>query len=314
MSAFEIRLAAAIMAAITKGVSLRENNMPHRTILVAVDGTDASMPAIEAAFTVGLDLASHVVGFHIRADSKDAVPLLGEGMSGAMIEEIIDLAEQEAAIKAARAKEMFDRYCRDNAIALVDEPPGPDSVSASWTQETGREDEAMARRGRLADLIVVTRPTAEHEIPPTMTLNAALFETGRPVLVAPPIPAFGMGRKIAISWNGSAECARAIGGAMPLIVRADSVVVITAESDRTSASMAPELAKYLAWQGVSAIAEAVVPGGRSIGEALLQACRDDAVDLLVMGAYTNSRLRQLILGGVTKHVLAEAELPVLMGR
>ncbi|MDP6603541.1 MAG: universal stress protein [Rhodospirillales bacterium] len=288
--------------------------MPHRTILVAVDGTDASMPAIEAAFTVGLDLASHVVGFHIRADSKDAVPLLGEGMSGAMIEEIIDLAEQEAAIKAARAKEMFDRYCRDNAIALVDEPPGPDSVSASWTQETGREDEAMARRGRLADLIVVARPTAEHEIPPTMTLNAALFETGRPVLVAPPIPAFGMGRKIAISWNGSAECARAIGGAMPLIVRADSVVVITAESDRTSASMAPELAKYLAWQGVSAIAEAVVPGGRSIGEALLQACRDDAVDLLVMGAYTNSRLRQLILGGVTKHVLAEAELPVLMGR
>ena len=288
--------------------------MPHKMILVAVDGTDASMPAIAAAFTVGRDLASHVVGLHIRADSKDAVPLLGEGMSGAMIEEIIDLAEQEAEKKADRAKEMFDHYCRDNAISVVDEPPGPDGVSASWIQETGREDEAMARRGRLADLIVVARPTAEHEIPPTMTLNTALFETGRPVLVAPPIPPSEMGRKIAISWNGSAECARAIGGAMPLIVRAEGVVVMTAESDRTSADMAPDLAKYLAWQGVSAITEAVIPGGRSIGEALLQACRNDAVDLLVMGAYTHSRLRQMILGGVTKHVLAEAELPVLMGR
>ncbi len=288
--------------------------MPHKMILVAVDGTDASMPAIAAAFTVGRDLASHVVGLHIRADSKDAVPLLGEGMSGAMIEEIIDLAEQEAEKKADRAKEMFDHYCRDNAISVVDEPPGPDGVSASWIQETGREDEAMARRGRLADLIVVARPTAEHEIPPTMTLNTALFETGRPVLVAPPIPPSEMGRKIAISWNGSAECARAIGGAMPLIVRAEGVVVMTAESDRTSADMAPDLAKYLAWQGVSAITEAVIPGGRSIGEALLQACRNDAVDLLVMGAYTHSRLRQMILGGVTKHVLAAAELPVLMGR
>ena len=286
--------------------------MGIRTILVPLNGSDASKPALETGFMVGRDLAANVKVLHMRADPKDAVPLLGEGMSGTMIEEMIELAETEATKRAAKARAMFDGLCSEHGIAVVDTPAPADKVSASWTEDTGREDEATAWRGRLVDLIVVGRPTSQLEGTSVMTLNAALFETGRPVLVAPPSAPGALGRKVAISWNGSAQAARAVSAALPYIKRSDGVVILTVESDRTSDSAASELAAYLAWHGVKAETKTFAATDRSVGAALLRECADAGTDLLVMGAYTHSRMRQLILGGVTRHVLAEATVPLFM--
>ncbi len=286
--------------------------MGIRTILVPLDGSEASKPAVETAFMVGRDLAAHLKVLHMRADPKDAVPLLGEGMSGTMIEEMIELAETEGAKRAAKARAIFDGLCSEHGIPVVDEPALTDKVSASWTEDTGREDEATAWRGRLVDLIVVGRPTSQSDGTSTMTLNAALFETGRPVLVAPSSAPGALGRKVAISWNGSSQAARAVSAALPYITRSDGVVILTVESDRTSASAAPELAAYLAWHGVRAETKIFSPTNRSVGAALLEECAGIGADLLVMGAYTHSRMRQLILGGVTRHVLAEAAVPLFM--
>ncbi len=285
--------------------------MPHMVILVPVDGSDAAKPAIEAAILVGKRFSSHVVGFHVRANSKDAVPLLGEGMSGAMIEEIIELAEQEANKRSNKARQMFNDLCTEKDVPMDDRAPGPDQASAAWVEETGREDEAVARRGRLSDLIVAARPTAEAESPSSLTRNAAIFETGRPVLVAPPKLPPAIGTKIAIFWNGSAQAARAVAAAMPFVTDADSVTVINAEGEGTASSVAADLATYLAWRGVTADTRTAVPGARGVGEVLLEACSN--CDLLVMGAYTHSRVRRLILGGVTKHVMSNAAMPILMG-
>jgi nucleotide-binding universal stress UspA family protein len=285
--------------------------MPHKMILVPVDGSDAAKPAIETAILVGKRFSSHVVGFHVRANSKDAVPLLGEGMSGAMIEEIIELAEHEANKRSAKAWQMFNDLCAEKDISMDDRPPGPNRVSAAWIEETGREDEAVARRGRLSDLIVAARPTAEAESPSSLTRNAAIFETGRPVLVAPPKTSAVIGARLAIFWNGSAQAARAMAAAIPFIIDAESVTVINAEGEGTSSSVPADLVTYLAWRGVTADTRTVAPGARADGEVLLDSC--SGCDLLVMGAYTHSRVRRLILGGVTKHVLSNAAMPVLMG-
>ncbi len=285
--------------------------MVHKVILVPIDGSDTAKPAIETAILVGKRFSSHVVGFHVRANSKDAVPLVGEGMSGAMIEEIIELAEQEANKRSSKARQMFNDLCTEKDVPMDDRPPGPDRVSAAWVEETGREDEAVARRGRLSDLIVAARPTAEAESPSSLTRNAAIFETGRPVLVAPPNPPAVIGAKVAIFWNGSAQAARAMSAAMPFITDAKSVTVINAEGEGTSSSVTADLATYLAWRGVTADTRTVAPGTRAVGEVLLDAC--SGCDLLVMGAYTHSRVRQMILGGVTKYMLANAAMPVLMG-
>ena len=288
--------------------------MPIKTILVPLDGTEAAQGVLDAAFTVARDLKAHVEVLHVRADSKNAVPLLGEGMSGAMIEEMIDLAEKEAGSRAVKAKAMFEDACKRLSFPVVDLPPGPDGPSAAWLDETGREDEVTAKRGRLADLIVVARPTAESDVSSRMTLNAAIRETGRPVLVIPPGGTAMMGKKVAIAWNGSHESSRAVRLAMTFVESAQEVTILTAEGGATRACAASQLAKYLAWHGITAKTRTFEIAYRADGEDLLKECRELGVDLLMMGAYTQSRVRTLILGGVPSHVPGHADLPVVMAR
>lgn len=288
--------------------------MPIKTILVPLDGTEGAQLVLDSAFAVAQHLAAHVEVLHVRADSKNAVPLLGEGMSGAMIEEMIDLAEKEAMSRAHKARAMFEEACRRLSIPVVDAPPGPQGPSAAWVDETGREDEVTAQRGRLADLIVVARPTPDSDVTFRMTLNAAIRETGRPVLVIPPGGAKVAGRKVAIAWNGSHESSRAVRLAMTFVESADEVFILTAEGGGTRACAASQLAKYLAWHGIQAKTRTFEIADRAGGEDLLKECKEVGADLLIMGAYTQSRVRTLILGGVTSHVLGHADLPVVMAR
>ena len=286
--------------------------MPIRTILVPIDGANTSHSTLETAYMVGRDLDAHLDVFHIAADPKDAVPLLGEGMSGAMIEEMIDLAEKDAHTRSDRAHKLFEEFRARHSVDVVDTPRATDKISTKWIMDTGREDEAVARRGRLADLIIVGQPTPASDLSSTLTLNAAIFETGRPVLLAPTNTPAALGKKIAVFWNGSAESARAASAAMPFFKQAEATVILTADSSRTSSANVSHLTDYMAWHGVSASMEAVAPAGRAVGEALLKAADQAGADMLVMGAYTHSRMRQLILGGVTKHVLANTTIPLFL--
>ncbi len=286
--------------------------MAIRRILVPMDDSPAAAAALETAVLLARDLVSHVDAVHVRPDPRDAVPLLGEGMSGTMIEEMIDLTEREGAERAARARALFESWCVDHAVPVLEGPPAPDELSAGWIETTGREDEVLVHLGRLADLVVIGRPAADAEASRLLTINAVLFETGRPALVSPPQAPSALGRTVAIAWNGSLEAARAVAAAMPLVARAGTIAVLTAESDRTPAAVAADLATYFAWHGITAATRIVDIGGRAAGAALLAACGEVGADLLVMGAYTHSRLRQLIMGGVTRHVLSEATIPVLM--
>lgn len=285
--------------------------MPISSLLVPISGTDASKAAMDVAFTVAKELKAHIDALHVRPDSRDAVPILGEGVSGALIEEIMDVAETEAGERAGKARAMFDEFVKRYGVAVVDGPT-TGSASASWVEVTGREDEVTTLRGRLSDATVVSRPTPETDIAATMTLNAALFDTGRPVLVAPPGFSGSVGTRIAISWNGSAEAARSIGAAMPLIERAREVVVLTAVGEVQSAPTIPDMLTYLAWHGVKATTHTLQSVNKIVGDVLLKDCSHIGADLLVMGAYTRNRLRQMILGGVTRHVLENATIPLFM--
>ena len=291
--------------------------MAIKKILIPIHGTGVARSAQEAGFNIAAELNAHVEVLHVRPNPKDAVPLLGEGMSGAMIEEMVEIAETEATDRADKARDTFEELCKTHSATVTDKPMGEAGRTASWVDKTGREDEITTVRGRLADLIVVARPSPDADLAVTMTLNAALVDTGRPVLVVPP----GMtvesltdiGHKITISWNGSAEAGRAVAAAMPIIHVSDHVRILTADSEHSRAAEgAPELARYLAWHGVTADIQTVHAGNRIIGELLLKECTDAGANLLVLGAYTHSRLRQLVFGGVTRHVLANADLPLFM--
>ncbi|MCW8834997.1 MAG: universal stress protein, partial [Rhodospirillales bacterium] len=245
--------------------------MSFRTILVPLDGGEHGRPAMELAFAVGRDFGAHVEVLHVRADPKAAVPLLGEGMSGAMIEEMIDIAARETDQQAATARKVFHDHCASYAIRLAS-TPGDEGLCASFAEEMGRDDETVARRSRLHDLVVVGRPVSGADYPSPVILNAALFESGRPVLVAPAGGGAMNRARIAVAWNGSAEGARAVTEALPFMKTAKSVYILTAESDETEGDAAPPLAAYLGWHGIKAETVAFSPAGHSVGEAILMEC------------------------------------------
>jgi nucleotide-binding universal stress UspA family protein len=283
-----------------------------KTILVPVSDAKTGAASLNAAFAVATSFASHVVALHVRTDPTNAVPLVGEGMSGSMVEEMMDIAERQAATRAEAAHALFEDIRGRLGVALASAPPtsGP---TAEWIDLTGREEEAVAWRGRLSDLVVLSRPAGTEEVSAMMTLNAALMESGKPLLLTPPQPAGTVGRNIAIAWNGSAEAGRAVGWAMPMLAAADKVTVLSvSEDDRTVGAPAGELAAYLAWHGIKAEATLLHASASHAGEELLAQATAAGADMLVMGAYTHSRLRQLILGGVTRHVLHHAAMACLM--
>jgi len=282
-----------------------------KNILVPISDAATAVPQLEAAFRLAGEFAAHVVGLHVRVDPAMAVPLVGEGMSGAMVEEMMSAAEKQAATRADAAGKAFDGVCGRLGVPRA-AAPGGTGLTAEWVDVTGREEEVVAWRGRLADLVVLSRPGVDAETPSPMTLNAALMESGRPLLLVPATGGGAIGRNVAIAWNGSAEAARAVACALPLLERAGAVTILSVAEEGTAAGApADELAAYLAWHGIESRSRNLGRSGQA-GEALIAGSIECGADLLVMGAYTHSRLRQLILGGVTRHVLSHAPLPCLL--
>jgi nucleotide-binding universal stress UspA family protein len=164
--------------------------------------------------------------------------------------------------------------------------------------------------GRVSDLLVVARPQGQLAAPQRLTLEAALMDTGRPLLIVPPKAPAKIGSNVAIAWNGSTQASRAVAMAMDFLVTAQSVTILTAKENGADARP-DELRDYLAAHGIKAKIVSVAAKGDA-GKALLAAADKAGADLLVMGAYGHSRVRELVLGGVTKHVLQSTTIPALL--
>jgi nucleotide-binding universal stress UspA family protein len=145
-----------------------------------------------------------------------------------------------------------------------------------------------------------------------VTLESGLFESGRPVLIAPPTSPSSLGTHVLIAWNRSTEQARATGFAMPLLRLAERVTILTVEGATVAGPSGAEMARSLAIHGITADTLTIAPGKVGAGETILKKATELGCDLIVKGAYTQSRLRQMIFGGTTRHILANAKLPVLM--
>lgn len=282
-----------------------------KTILVPVEDEKSAAIPLDTALRLAGRFSAHVVGLHVRTDPTNAVPLVGEGMSGAMVEEMIGIAEAQAAQRAQGARAAFDAALASNGVPLASAPP-VDGLSAEWVDLVGREEDVVCWRGRLSDLVVFGHPGGEAEVAAKITLNTALMACGRPLLLCPADPAPAPGSNVCVAWNGSAEVARAVACAMPFLREAAKVTVVTVAEHVGANAPAGDLESYFAWNGIKAETVVVQAPAAHAGEELLRQVRQVGADLLVMGAYTHSRLRQLILGGVTRHVISNAPLHVLM--
>ena len=287
--------------------------MTIATILAYLEGTGTGASALSAAVTLGRRYAARVNLLHVEPDPATVVPVVGEGMSGAAVQQIVESLAADAEARSKTAREVFETYLGQEKLPVVDpdDPVTPGEFEVSYRQVVGEEDTLVLQYGRLADIIVMARPKDEGEAETSAAFDAALFDSGRPVLLTPAEPVAKIGESVAVAWNHAREATRAVAAAMPILRQAEKVFVLTAR-EGDSGPAPSELAGYLAGHGITAKTWAFMPMSGSIGDDILAEARDAGADLLVMGAYGHSRLRELVLGGATRGVLSRGEIPVLL--
>jgi nucleotide-binding universal stress UspA family protein len=185
-------------------------------------------------------------------------------------------------------------------------------VSVEWINETGADYAWVAECARAADMLVAGRTRAGGGRAMDV-LEAALMDSGRPVLIAPTQPPASVGRVIAIAWKDTREAAAAVSAALPFIAQAERVIILTVdEGDSEEDRSSERLQRALRWHNPNVLLHRLVNEARSSSETLLRAVGHAEADLLVMGGYGHTRLREAVFGGFTRHVLEHATLPVLM--
>ena len=289
--------------------------MEYHTILAAVSGGKASAGVIELACRLARRFGSHLEAYHVRLDPRELVVVATDGLGTPLTADIIETATREAEAAATAARRMFTEAVKRHAIAWRSEPLplGSDpalvrQASARWHEEEGYGAVKVADRARLFDLTILGRSGRVTDEAYSDAIEEALLSAGRPVLVAPAEAPAAFGETIALAWNDSPEAAKAVAAALPLLLQARQVHVLSVGSTAGAA-----LAQHLAWYGIRATAEEVSAiKGVGPGELVLAAARDHACDLLVMGGYGRSPWREMLFGGATRDVIGRSLLPLLL--
>ena len=281
-----------------------------RVILVPLVGDDHDRTALAAAYTIARRFRSHIEVMFVRPELLDAIAEL-EGGSPEVLGSIRRATTAKWDERSGRARAAFDDARGAAGAVLAEQPGETDAISTAWRERTGAAEAILPEAGRLADLIVFAGVGVQADHPRRIAFEAALVGAARPLLLVPQGSAEHIGRTIAVAWNGSVESTRALVGAMPLLKQADELHVLTAAGARIEVEQATALARYLGWHGLNAQQHALFPES-SAGAALLAKAKELGADLLVMGGYGHSRLRELIFGGVTRHVLHHYDLPILI--
>jgi nucleotide-binding universal stress UspA family protein len=275
-----------------------------KTILIPTEDHDSMPSVLETARLVAQRFDSYMEGMAVRPSAGSFVA----------VDPVSSLAmpstdETDAEI-ARQARSLLEAFMQSHQVPPA--APGKTGFSWGWLRPTAEDDAFIGSYGRLFDLIVLGRPGRAPQNARMPPLEAALFESGHPVLIAPPAVPQSLAQNILVAWNGSTEQARTTAFAMPLLQTAKRVTVLSVEGGMTPGPTGEEAARHLRMNGIPAEPVTIAPNGRATGEAILEHAKLLGCDLLVKGAYTQSRLRQMMFGGATRHILANATLPVLM--
>ena len=240
-----------------------------KTILIPAEDHDSMPSVLETARLVAKRFDSYMEGFAIH-------PAAAEFLTVDPLSSLTMPHSHEGDIEIERqARSLFEAFMAANDIPRAP-PPSERAArySYGWLRPTIEADTFIGSYGRLFDLIVLGRPGRAPQNPRMTPLETALFETGHPVLIAPPAPPGGLGRNVLVAWNGSTEQARTTEFALPLLRGAETVTVLSVEGGMTPGPTAEEAALYLLRNGVPATAVMVEPGARTTGEAILDFTQD----------------------------------------
>jgi len=280
-----------------------------KVLMVPVADRPECRVALEQAFRLACELTANVVGYHLRPHREEAAATDGARFAE-MIEGIglPDFPESQLRLNSQRAQELFRAIAADHSVPVARKPHCADHPLAFWNEMVGTPERLFGIIGPTADCILVSRPRSRGHGAARAFLRAALRRSGRPLLVLPQRPRKHVGRRILIAWNQGAQVAAAMTAALPLLARAEHVHLVCCGKEEYPGPKLKHARNYLAHHGIDARAHR--RGEHDVCGEILDVYRKTGSDLLVMGAYSRSQLRQRILGGVTHDLLLHGDLPV----
>lgn len=286
--------------------------MAYRKIVLPLTGGPRDEPALACAFEVAKLFNSHVTAVFVKPDATEVLPYLGEGISSGVVQEILDASAQAAAKAGEHARASLVRLAAVHGFKVSDGAGPTGSFSCSFALRQGFYGDVLYEEALLSDLAIFDGPTVADQPALREALETVLLSARRPILLLPDRHWTPLGAKAAIGWDGGLAAAHAVTAAMPWLTRARAVEILQVSSGQIDTALMDRLRDYLRLNGVEAVEHGVQPGAVSTGAALIDAVQRCGADLLVMGGYGHSRWREMVLGGVTRHVLANVPMPVFM--
>lgn len=287
--------------------------MSIRRMLVPVVGRDCDKSTLQTAIQVAQRVGAHIDALIVRADAAEFLPVMGEGYSGIVAQDILEAVDSAGDELAEKARVNVTSAAEAAGLPLTKHGEAGDQPSISFHQAKGPLFAVLQQESQLTDLVIYTHPAQGVTSELANVLPDLLIGCRRPFLIAPEKPVESIGSHIVIAWNSGHEAASAIRQARGFLPFADKVEVAMIADDEASAQaeIALPLA-YLACHGIKAETRITIDKSRNAGDIILSEFEKSGADLLVMGAYGHSRVREFIFGGATRQVLHQATFPVFM--
>jgi nucleotide-binding universal stress UspA family protein len=264
---------------------------------------------LEVTADLALRLKAHADVVFTRPDPVIAAAAVPEMIAATGI--VAEAIETEGKQAQSAAYQEFDRWRTAYGLLPSEDETAETGIAATWHERVGTVGATVVQIGLLSDLTVIVKPD-RYEIVTEEAFAAAVFETGRPALVTPARVPQCLVNHVVIAWNDTLQAARAVHGAMPLLRLAERVSIFAPSQSTDDLSRNPGLIEHLRRHGVRAERMRTEDRIDDIGKALLEGAVQAHATMIVMGAYSHSRIREAVLGGVTRHVLKHADIPVLM--
>ena len=276
--------------------------MGYKTILVHCDASKSVSHRLEVATALAQRFDAHLVGFHARRPFE--APVFFDGGVGFPMDDFFRSYEESVETEDAAASAAFTKAIKGKHL------------STEWRAVTGYVDDELSLQARYADLVVVGQADPVPTVTPSDLPEVTALATGRPVLVVPYVGAKAPGKVALVCWNASREAARAVVDALPFLEAAQKVIVLAVNPESSAAGHGAEpgadVAAWLSRHGVKVTVQREVAPDADVGGVILSRAADHGADLIVMGIYGHSRMRELVLGGASRSLLGSMTVPVLM--
>jgi nucleotide-binding universal stress UspA family protein len=272
-----------------------------RNILLPFEYIETIPHLVDCAVSLAKKYNSSVSGvaIHQRIDSFIA-------QEGSIVFD--SLHHDENKEEAIKYKEKFI----DHMNTLKKSDSDLSDLKYKWLSEELENQKYLGDLSRVYNVVIISRPYQELQSASLSSIQTILFDGGRPVMLIPMNKQIDIGKEVVISWNCTTESSRAVFAALPILKKANNVTILTVEKVITDGPSGEQVSELLASHGIDAKPVTISGDEKNIGDAILDFSKSVDADLIVKGAYTQSRLREIIFGGATRHLMLHSEIPIYL--